>query len=253
MRLPGSHNSKQGAWKAVEIVHPANFDGETVLKRYELSDLEEWFGEQSPIILRKIRPRAITVGEAGGDCPYKAFARENGFKPPIDVKARLNAMMYMGVKDANGNDTSIHGTQIAVASSMVGKGHTDDEIVKVLMAATRAAAGDYGKRWNWRVEERNIRNDVVKWRKEHPPKTKSVEREAKTTNPAPASTSTDSPTGSNVVSLAARAVKPKPTLSDSDANHIKIGSAVLDVIRDRGDALLFTAKAGGSAPAAYGR
>jgi hypothetical protein len=247
MRLPGSHNSKGGAWKPVEIAHPAKFDGEIELTRYELDDLEEWFGEQSPTILRKVRPRAITVEQAIEADPYLAYYKENGFKPPIDIEARLNAMMFMGGKDANGNDTSIHGTQIAVAASMVGKGHTDDEIVEVLMAATKAAAGDYGKRWNWRVEEGNIRKDIVKWRKEHPPKTKSVEREAKSTNPAPASTSTDSPTGSNVVSLAgaaaARKPKPKPTLSDSDANHIKIGSAVLDVIKGRGDDLLFTEKA----------
>ncbi len=58
--------------------------------------------------------------------------------------------MYM----ADG-DPSIHATQIAVASSLIGRGkHTDDEIVDLLMTATRAAAGDYGKRWNWAHEER---------------------------------------------------------------------------------------------------
>ncbi|MDE3246939.1 MAG: hypothetical protein KGN80_12700, partial [Acidobacteriota bacterium] len=58
------------------------------------------------------------------------------------------------------------------------------------------------------------------------------------------------PAASNVVSLAGAAAakaqpKPKPApVSDQDANHIKIGGAVIDVIKKRGDGLIFTEKAG---------
>jgi hypothetical protein len=155
MRLPGSHNSKGGAWKAVEIIHPADFDGETVLNRYELSDLKEWFSEQSPIILRKKRPRAATVGELDG---FDEYLREIGYKPPVDVDVRLKAMMFKCE-----GDSGIHATQLAVSASMLNAGHDIDEVAEVLLAATKAAAGDYGKRWNWRVEERNIRKMCETW------------------------------------------------------------------------------------------
>jgi putative DNA primase/helicase len=152
MRLPGTHNTKRGDFKEVVISHQTG-------ARYELSDLEEWLSEQSAVILRKERPRAVTAGKASDDDPYLTYYKTHGIKTPIDVKARLDAMMYMG-----GGDAAVHKTQVDVAASMVAKGHTDDEIVGLLLAATRAAAGDYGKRWNWRIEERAIRKDIAKFR-----------------------------------------------------------------------------------------
>jgi hypothetical protein len=135
LRLPGTHNTKRGEYKEVLITHPVDISDDAQVMRHDLTDLEEWFGEQSPIILRKERPRAVPVSQAGDDCPYKAYAKEHGIKHPIDVEERLNAMMYMGV-----GENSIHATQIAVAASMVNSGHTDEEIVEVLLSATRAAA-----------------------------------------------------------------------------------------------------------------
>jgi phage/plasmid-associated DNA primase len=60
---------------------------------------------------------------------------------------------------------------------------------------------------------------------------------------------TESGSGGNVVNLADAAAarkpapKPKPDVSDSDANHIKLGSTVIAVIKGRGDDLIFTEKA----------
>jgi hypothetical protein len=75
MRPPGSHNS----WKPVEVIH-APVDAEGRLKRFELSDIEDWLGEQSPVILRKMRPRAITAGETDyyPFCPYYRRYRMHG-------------------------------------------------------------------------------------------------------------------------------------------------------------------------------
>ena len=103
MRLPGSHNTKDGAWKEVVVTHQTD-------ARYELDDLEEWFAEQSPIILRKVRPRPNTAKQNAEVDPYLAFAKENGITPPIDVQARLDGMMYM-----SGGDSSVHATQLAVS------------------------------------------------------------------------------------------------------------------------------------------
>jgi RepB DNA-primase from phage plasmid len=240
MRLPGTHNTKNDEWKEVVVSHQTDV-------RYELGDLEEWLSETSPIILRKSRIRGRTVGEASGEVDYYAEYGALAYRPPIDVKARLDAMMYMAEGDA-----SVHKTQTDVASSMVSKGHDDGEIVELLMAATKAAAGDYGKRWNWRAEERAIRKDLAAWR------AKLAKRGQEPKPQKDAANSGANPTQSgdgaaqsagNVVSLAdaaaARAIKPKPKqeAGPDDANHIKIGTTVIGVIKARGDDLIFTEKA----------
>src|SRR5262249_55763389 len=149
--LPGSHNTKDGGWRSVKV---ATFHPE---RTYELDDLEEWFSEQSPVMLRKKRERGKTVAEAEFDF-FARYAKEDGFKPPIDVEQCLKNMIYMG-----SGDSSIHQTQIQCAASMLSSGRPVDEVVATLMAFTRIAAGDYGKRWNWRIEERNIRRDCEGW------------------------------------------------------------------------------------------
>ena len=47
MRLPGSHNTKDGAWTEAQILvnEPA--------RRYEIDDLADWLETASPIIHRK--------------------------------------------------------------------------------------------------------------------------------------------------------------------------------------------------------
>jgi P4 family phage/plasmid primase-like protien len=225
MRLPGSHNSKRGERTPVTITHQADH-------RYELDDLEEWLAETSPKILRKARERGRTIGAMKpGEDYFDEYARL-GYKPPIDVEKRLESMMYMGL-----NEASIHWTQIAVASSMIGSGFDDEEIVEVLMAATKAAAGDYGKRWNWAAEERTIRKDITKRRAD-------VNKPRPVAKPKPAPQPTE---GSNVVNMAsaAAALKPKPSPKPSldgglIPNHIRLGQAVIDVIQERGNTMLFT-------------
>jgi hypothetical protein len=164
LRLPGTHNTKNGAWNEVEIT---SFDPE---RRYELDDLEEWLSEVSPIMLRKKREHGTTLGERD---PFLDYAKECGYKPPIDVEARLKAMIYMG-----SGENSIHETQIQCAASMLNRGTPVDEVVAILLAATKVAAGDYVSRWNWRIEERNIHRDCMGWIKKHPPegRKKKVER-----------------------------------------------------------------------------
>ena len=238
MRLPGSHNSKRdGEWIPVEVLTSNG-------KRFHLEDLRQWLAEQSPVILRKSRAHATTAGQAVEIDPYLVFAKEFGIKTPIDVKKRLDAMMFMG-----GGDAAIHKTQTDVTASMLSKGHSIDEVVDLLIPATRAAAGEYASRWNWQVEERNIRSDGAKWLKDHPPKGSSS-----ASNPAPVNTQSGAvgthSMVSNVISMAdaVAARRPKqeaklPKPAKDDANHIKVGLAVISVIRERGDDLIFTEKA----------
>jgi hypothetical protein len=89
MRLPGSHNSKfEGESIPVEVLSSNG-------RRYHLEDLEEMLAETSPIILHKERPKAITAGETDY---YAEYGQKGAVKPAVDVKARLDAMMYMGGK-----------------------------------------------------------------------------------------------------------------------------------------------------------
>jgi hypothetical protein len=167
MRLPGSHNSKyDGESLPVEVL-TANG------KRYHLEDLEEMLTETAPIILRKERPECLTLGEIIGTDPYEKYGEQFGFKPPIDVQAMLAQMLFMG-----GKKHGVNPTQISVEASMINSGHPDEEVVAVVLAATRDAAGDYGKRWNWDYEEKKIRRDIARWHKK-------LEKEGKQPKPKP--------------------------------------------------------------------
>jgi predicted P-loop ATPase len=153
MRVVGTHNTKNGEWAGVDIVEDND-------RRYELSDLQEWQASESPKLLRKgsEHERNRTAGQRGN--VWEQFAKQ--FRPPIDVEARLSAMLYMGSDDA-----SIHETQIHVTSSMLSAGFEVEEIVRLVKDATRVASGDYGKRWNWEKEEKLLRNACMTWIAKH--------------------------------------------------------------------------------------
>ncbi len=168
MRLPASHNTKDGEWKEVEVTsfHPD--------RCYEFDDIEEWLSEQSPVMLRRSREHAKTAGEcmtrrehmAVGESDFFAdYANRHGIKPPINVEQRLRAMMYMA-----GGDNSIHVTQLAVTASLLNARVQIDDVVERVLIATRGAAGEYGVRWNWRREERKVRGMCETWLKKHPPR-----------------------------------------------------------------------------------
>lgn len=72
-------------------------------------------------------------------------------------------MTYMG-----GDDAAIHGTQVSVTALLLHAGREIDEVVALVLQATRTAAGDYGLRWNWRREENAIRGMCATWLKKHP-------------------------------------------------------------------------------------
>ena len=173
MRLPGTHNSKHGAFKLVEVEQADNG------REYGLSDIEdEMLFIVAPVVLRKLRP----AQNSGVTNPYSEYAKAAGFKPALDVEKRLAAMMYMGGGDGDA-DASIHGTQVSVTASMLNAGVELEEIVSLVLEATRAAAGVYGARWNWKREENAIRGMCKTWLKKHPQEFK-VEQDASQTQPS---------------------------------------------------------------------
>jgi phage/plasmid-associated DNA primase len=214
---PGTHNTKGGKFLPVTTLTLTDV-------RYELDDIEEWLAETSPVILRKVRPTAAPID----DNPFTRAAALLGFKPSVDVEKRLQAMSYMGVGDA-----SIHATQLAVSASLLNSGHSPAEVTDILTSATRAAAGEYGARWNWRREEKAIERMCATWLAKHP---QPLPR------PKPA-TRTSAAEGGNVVSMADAAAAVRKLAKPSKSNvavHIVLGEAVIAAVRQRGDDLAFT-------------
>jgi P4 family phage/plasmid primase-like protien len=156
MRVPGTHNTKDGGWTEVEIVE-ARYE-----PRYEIGDLEEMLAMMSPVIRRRA-PSSGLAGAVQTTNPFLAAAARLGFKPPIDVEQRLAAMAYQGAGDA-----AIHTTQLAVTAALLTRGADPEETVESVLAATRAAAGEYGARWNWTREDRAIRRMCEDWTRKHP-------------------------------------------------------------------------------------
>jgi P4 family phage/plasmid primase-like protien len=154
LRLPGTHNSKNGSWNEVivEVSRPT--------LRYELDDLRDWLELAPQPLLRRRKP--ASNGQSL-DNPFLAAARRQGFKPPVDVAARLAAMRYQGP-----GDSGIHLTQLAVSASLLNHGESIDDVVALLLEATRIAAGEDGQRWNWAREERDLRGMCEDWLEKHP-------------------------------------------------------------------------------------
>jgi hypothetical protein len=159
MRLPGSHNTKEGAWTEVKIIEDRPL-------RYDLDELEEWLSNTSPLIERK--PTADGNGASGAASasdsnPFLNFADQADTKAPIDVAARLAVMQFQGA-----GETAIHTTQLACTAALLNRGIPVDEVVDSILQATRVAADDEGARWNWNREEADLRDMCVSWLEKHP-------------------------------------------------------------------------------------
>jgi phage/plasmid-associated DNA primase len=239
MRLPGTHNTKRGEWNSVEVIelHPE--------RRYELDDLEEWFAEQSPIMLRKAREHAMPAGKADGEIDFFAqYAREHGIKAPIDVEKRLEQMMYMG-----GEESSIHQTQLVVTAALLSRGNAKDDVVAYVLGYTKKAAGAYGGRWNWRREERKLHGMCDSWIKKHPPEEKKAKPALKRIEGGLVEMRGDAPPkkeqeqekqtepSSNVVQMPKQAIS---NMLKKNEQHITLGQAVLARIRASGEELINT-------------
>ena len=124
MRLPGTINSKVD--RECRVLHDTG-------RRYGIDDISEWLSWQRELI-----------GEPGN--PFLAAAERLGVRPPVDI-----AEMKPG---------NIHETQLRWSASMAASGHPEDEIVAALLEATKLAAGEDGRRWNWRKEETAIREMI---------------------------------------------------------------------------------------------
>jgi len=142
MRVPGSHNTKNGERLPVTMIVDGN-------ARYELDDLREWITGTRVLIPRK--------GTALSGNPYLDANIPAG-GPAVDVDARLANMRFQGE-----GDSSIHQTQLAVSAALLNRDAPIDEVVQILLDGTRKAAGAAGERWNWAREEKDMRRMCEAW------------------------------------------------------------------------------------------
>lgn len=233
MRLPGTHNTKRGAWTEVVIV-----DDNKV--RHELSDIIEWLDWQGPVIERKARGPAP---QKVYDNPFLAAAERLGFKPAIDVEQRLASMSYRG-----SGDSSIHGTQLAVSASLLTRGEDPESVVSALLDATRAAAGIYGEKWNWGREEKIIRRMCEDWLRKNPVKVRAaaptvVETEEKATG----TTGQSQPTAvvHNLKEERSKRKKAKPAKDVETPKHTLIAAILVEHADKEDRPLMNAVDAGG--------
>lgn len=153
MRMPGSHNSKRGEWKEVEVLDDSG-------DRYSLDEMHGW---QVPISI-------LPMGKNRPD-PFTEYAQGRESKAPINVEERLAAMKFEGP-----GESSIHWTQLQCTAALLSRGMEEDDVVEKVLAATIAAAPP-GSDWNWRKEEDVIRAMCWDWEAKHGDELRSI-REA---------------------------------------------------------------------------
>jgi P4 family phage/plasmid primase-like protien len=183
LRLPGSHNSKDGGW--VKVVTESN----GALVRYALDDLCRWLeAVRVPLIAR----RPPEKGNGQDSNPWVEVAARHNFKPPVNVEQRLGAMQFQGA-----GDSAIHPTQLTVSASLLTHGTPIDDVVTMLLEATRVAAGSAAGRWNWQREERDIRDMCGTWLAKHPEiVTNAAAKTTETTQTAETATAAEGATAS---------------------------------------------------------
>ena len=145
MRVPGSHNTKNGKWTLVEVLEKND-------RLYTVAELAKLVIESPVLIERKDKPAQATGEDKN---PFLQYAEEYSFKPPIDPEQRLAQMQYQGP-----GDTAIHATQVAVTASMLSAGTALEEVVETVLTATKAVAPEG---WDWVAEEKTIRDMCKTW------------------------------------------------------------------------------------------
>ena len=199
MRLPGTLNTKPDVMAA-----NANTPAETRVldatwARHEFDDLVEWLDWQRPVVERPAAGDAEP--ETPDDNPYLAAAKRLGFKSPLDVEQALAAMTYLGE-----GKTGIHQTQLRISASLASQDVEEDEIVALLLDATRTAAGHHGATWNWRREVAAIRRMIATAREKFGDRPRS----ASSAWPRPARNAPESPPRPKTPPNRSQPGKPRP-------------------------------------------
>ncbi|WP_426525662.1 hypothetical protein [Bradyrhizobium sp. McL0615] len=151
-RLPGSHNSKNGEWKPVEVI-----DELSSWKTYDVAALDRWSTNSEPLLTYKPTKRDEAKANAAPlnafqEAYYKLRHRTGGF----DIDGALDDMEY---KSARGN--GIDATITKVVGAMVAEGRSLQACLQVILGEAKRAyergRGAGAPPWNEQEEIKNIR------------------------------------------------------------------------------------------------
>lgn len=266
MRVPGSHNTKGGAFKSVDVL-PQHTD---FARRYDFLELAEFFETHPPVVLEDEIIKAVSkrtgVARRSTDSdapanPFEAYLRneiaEGRFTlPPIDVERMLAAMT------PGDGELGVHVVTRAVTASLVARGWTAAEIVPFVLGGVEAMVRENGlpSGWsaNWQVpEERKIMGQVSGFeRKQVPeklarardrhareiaaPKLAFVDQEQKAATvteavePAPTETTAPADTSKVVPLFKIDKTAPRPPAKRSDKStqaHVRLAHLTLERMR----------------------
>jgi P4 family phage/plasmid primase-like protien len=228
MRLPGSHNTKNGAWTEVRAV-PVPSGG---LEALALDELRGW-----PQLVRR-------KGREVQQNPFLRFAEQVQFKPPMDVDERLEGMTHKG-----DGESGIHNTQLAVVASLLEQGWEIRDVVRKVLEATRKAVAD-DPAWNWAKEEETVNGMAEDWQRKRArdkPKKKSGDRKMVDVSGTANDQTSDAGTGSSstgdaeVVSLDSHRLKKVAGKVAKGDVHAIIGAGILAQLEANNKRLIRTA------------
>jgi hypothetical protein len=128
LRLPGSHNSKNGEWTLVRSY-------ERRAGRYPLARLEQWL-RRAPVMLPRREVAARAQNRSASADPFTTLGEEQVVHAPIDVEQRLAEMAHHGP-----GETSIHNTQVSVTAALLRRGWPIDDVIARVLEATMIAVG----------------------------------------------------------------------------------------------------------------
>ncbi len=135
-----------------------------------------------------------------------------------------------------GGENSIHTTQLSVTAALLNAGVPLNDVVERVLLATRAAAGEYGARWNWRMKTQRPQDVPVL----------VGETSSSRSQDAGCSVMSVMKDDGNVLKFPRAVGVPKSEY------HVLVGNAVLEYLNSQGKMLIKNRRTRGSIPAAFG-
>jgi RecA-family ATPase len=158
MRLPGTHNSKDGGRIEVTTVFEQTERGE-----YDIEEIETWLATAEPVLHNK-EIKLVDGGSAslGPKNPFDVYGESLAhYAERVDVEARLAAMRYQGH-----GETSVHATELSVTASMA-RCDPDANVEYVLWHVEQLNIRE-NLGWNMQDERQTLRRMLLSWYGKHP-------------------------------------------------------------------------------------
>jgi putative DNA primase/helicase len=147
MRLPGTHNTKDGTLRACEVLPCSTW------ACVDFDELVEQLFIQGALL---VQPPAMRPEIA--ENPWLAHAGAFNFGSATDAHELLAKMHY------EDPEYPINKTQFSAVGKFIYRNVPDDEIVKFVLEETYRAAAEKGREafWNWDQEESQIRDMIAR-------------------------------------------------------------------------------------------